>query len=64
MLCGELEIKRAHCTPTEPPRVIEGKRRPRPIHVAFLHYSDKMKVVLHAAARLKVVAANQNNFFY
>ena len=52
-LCGELEIERAHRTPTKPRSDIDGKQRPRPIHVAFLRYSDKMKVFSNAAARLK-----------
>ena len=40
-------------TPTKPRSDIDGKQRPRPIHVAFLRYSDKMKVFSNAAARLK-----------
>ena len=52
-LCGEVEIERAHRTPAKPRSDIEGKQRPRPIHVAFLRYSDKIKVLLNAAVRLK-----------
>ena len=51
-LCGQVEIERAHRTPTSPPSD-SGKQRPRPIHVAFLRYTDKMKVLTNAAARLK-----------
>ena len=52
-LCGDVEIERAHRTPTKPRSDIGGQQRPRPIHVAFLRYSDKMKVLSNAAARLK-----------
>jgi len=51
-LCGQVEIERAHRTPTRPPSD-SGERRPRPRHVAFLRYTDKMKVLTNAAARLK-----------
>ena len=51
-LCGQVEIERAHRTPTSPPSD-SGKQRPRPIHVAFLRYTDKMKVLTNADARLK-----------
>ena len=53
-LCGwEVEIERAHRTPTKLRNDNGGKQRPRPIHVAFLRYADKMKVLSNAAARLK-----------
>ena len=47
----EVEIERAHRTPT---RVNQAKTKdkPRPIHVAFLRYGDRQKV-LYAAKNLK-----------
>jgi len=36
------------------------KVRPRPMHVAFLRYTDKMKVLRNAAARLKDNPLNRN----
>ena len=51
-ICGYVELERAHRTPSKTPSVGE-KGRPRPIHVAFLRYTDKMKVLWNAAARLK-----------
>ena len=51
-ICGHVELKRAHRTPSKTPSVGE-KVRPRPIHVAFLRYTDMMKVLRNAAARLK-----------
>ena len=51
-ICGYVELERAHRTPSKTPSVGE-KGRPRPIHVAFLRYTDKMKVLRNAAARLK-----------
>ena len=54
MLCGwEVEIERAHRMPTKLRNDNGGKQRPRPIHVAFLRHSNKMKVISNAAARLK-----------
>ena len=52
-LCGHVEIERAHRTPTKSSRDPSSKQRPRPIHVSFLRYVDKMKVLYNAAARLK-----------
>ena len=52
-LCGHVEIERAHRTPTKSSRDTSSKQRPRPIHVSFLRYVDKMKVLYNAAARLK-----------
>ena len=51
-ICGHVELKRAHRTPSKTPSVGE-KVRPKPIHVAFLRYTDMMKVLRNAAARLK-----------
>ena len=39
-LCGHAEIERAHCTPTSQAKNSD-KKKPRPIHVAFLQYTDK-----------------------
>lgn len=58
-LCGYVELGRAHRTPSKTPSVAE-KGRPRPMHVAFLRYSDKMKVLRNAAARLKDNPLNGN----
>ena len=53
-LCGwEVEIERAHRTPTKLRNDNGGKQRPRPTQMAFLRYSDKMKVLSNAAVRLK-----------
>ena len=49
-LCGYVEIERAHRTPTYP---VYNKRHPRPIHVAVLRYTDKIKILSNAALRLK-----------
>ena len=57
-LCGQVEIERAHCTPTYAAK--HNMRKPRPIHVAFLRYTDKAKVVANAAARLKGNPYNGN----
>jgi len=43
----KLEIERAHRTPPGKPR--EGKP-PRPIHVAFLRYTDKMSVLKNTSS--------------
>ena len=52
-LCGDVEIERAHRTPTKVPG--NNSKKPRPVHVAFLRYTDKVKVKIlsNAAARLK-----------
>ena len=39
-LCRHLEIERAHCTPTSRAKN-SNKKKPRPIHLAFLRYTDK-----------------------
>ena len=49
-LCGYVEIERAHRTPTQ---LNKNRKSPRPIHVAFLKYTDKTKILANAAARLK-----------
>lgn len=49
-LCGHVEIERAHRTPTT---LSSNKKQPRPIHVAFLRFTDKAKILSNAAARLK-----------
>ena len=46
----KLEIERANRTPSGKP--VDG-RTPRPIHVAFLRYTDKMSVLTKAASSLK-----------
>ena len=51
-LCGHVEIERAHRTPTTPAKNSD-KKKPTPIHVAFLRYTDKVKILSNAAARLK-----------
>ena len=50
-LCGDVEIERAHRTPTKVPG--NNIKKPRPVHVAFLRYTDKVKSLSNAAARLK-----------
>ena len=50
-LCRDVEIERAHRTPTKVPGNISKK--PRPVHVAFLRYTDKVKILSNAAGRLK-----------
>ena len=50
-LCGDIEIERAHRTPTKVPGNNNNKK-PRPVHVAFLRYTDKVKILSNAAARL------------
>ena len=47
----EIEIERAHRTPTKVPG--NNNKKPRPVHVAFLRYTDKVKILSSAAARLK-----------
>ena len=48
-LCGDVEIERAHRTPTK----VNNNKKPRPVHVAFLRYTDTVKILSNAAARLK-----------
>ena len=50
-LCGDVEIERAHRTPTKLP--VNNNKKPRPVYVAFLRYTDKVKILSNAAARLK-----------
>ena len=50
-LCGDAEIERAHRTPTKVPG--NNNKKPRPVHVAFVRYTDKVKILSNAAARLK-----------
>ena len=50
-ICGHVELERAHRTPSKAPSASE--KRLRPMHIAFLRYTDKMKVLRNAAARLK-----------
>ena len=57
-ICGHLELERAHRTPSKGPSASE--KRPRPMHVAFPRYTDKMKVLRNAAARLKDNPLNGN----
>ncbi|CAH3017169.1 unnamed protein product [Porites evermanni] len=49
-LFGYVEIERAHRTPTQ---LNKNRKSPRPIHVAFLKYTDKTKILANAAVRLK-----------
>ena len=51
ILCGNVEIERAHHTPTKRPD--NNRKQPRPIHVAFLRCTDKVKILSNAIARLK-----------
>lgn len=44
------KIERAHRAPTQ---LKDNRKNPRPIHVAFVRYPDKMKIMANAAARLK-----------
>ena len=50
-ICGEVEIERAHRTPTKV--LVNNNKKPRPVHVAFLKYTDKVKILSNAATRLK-----------
>ena len=45
-----VKIERAHRAPTQ---LKDNRKNPRPIHVAFVRYPDKMKIMANAAARLK-----------
>ena len=47
----QAEIERAHRTQTHPLK--NSMKQPRPIHVAFLRDTDKVKILSSAAARLK-----------
>ena len=48
-LCGYVAIERAHRTPTQ---LNKNRKSPRPIHVAFLKYTDKTKILANASVRL------------
>ena len=52
ILCGHVETERAHRTPTRRAKN-SHKKKPRPIHVAFLRYTDKVKILSNATARIK-----------
>ena len=52
ILCGHVETERAHRTPTRRAKN-SHKKKPRPIHVSFLRYTDKVKILSNAAARIK-----------
>ena len=54
-LCGYVEIERAHHTLTQ---LNNNRKSPRPIYVAFLRYTDKMKILVNAAARLNPFQGN------
>ena len=58
-LCGHVEIERAHCTPTNLASRYD-KRQLRPIHMALLHNTDKMKILSNAASWLKDSPYNGN----
>ena len=49
-LSGYVEIERVHQTPRQSNK---NRKSSRPIHVAFLKYSDKTKILANAAVRLK-----------
>ena len=51
VLCRDVEIERAHRTPTKVPG--NNSKKPRPVHVAFQRYTEKVKILSNAAARLK-----------
>lgn len=57
-ICDHVELERAHRTPSKAPSASE--KRPTPMHVAFLRYTDKMKVLRNAAARLRDNPLNGN----
>ena len=57
-ICGYVELERAHRTPSKTPSASE--KRLRPIHVAFLSFTDKMKVLRNATARPKDNPLNGN----
>ena len=50
-LCGDVEIERAHRTPTKVPG--NNNRKPRPVHVAFLRDTDRVMILSNAVSRLK-----------
>ena len=50
-LCGDIEMERAHRIPTKVS--VNNNKKPRPVHEAFLRYTDKVKILSNAAARLK-----------
>ena len=45
-LCGDVEIERAHRTPTKVPG--NNNKKPRPVHLAFLRYTDKVTILSNA----------------
>ena len=51
-ICGHVEIECAHRTPTRWAKNSD-KKKPRPLHVALLWYTDIVKILSNAAARLK-----------
>ena len=51
-LCRHVEIEDAHRTPTKT-AASNKKKEPRRIHVAYLCYTNKAKILVNAAARLK-----------
>ena len=55
-LCGYVEIERAHHTLTQ--LLNNNRKSGRPVHVAFLSYTDKMKILVNAAARLNPFQGN------
>ena len=54
-LCGYIEIEHAHHTLTQ---LNNNRKSPRPIHVAFLRYMDKMKILVNAVARVNPFQGN------
>ena len=58
-VCIHVELERVHRTPSKMSAAATGKR-PRPIHVTFLRYTDKMKRLTNAAAHLKDNPLNWN----
>lgn len=53
MNLGQIEVERCHRTPTSRRKTTEAETKPRPIHVLFLRYQDKLKVLKNAAKSLK-----------
>lgn len=58
-LCRDVEIERAYQTPTKAPG---NNKKPKRIHVAFLRYTDKVKVLPNAPAKLKENPSHGNSF--
>ena len=59
-LCRDVEIERAHRTATKVQgnnnkKQVQGNsnKKPRPVYVAFLRSTDKVKILSNAAVRLK-----------